>query len=93
MVLKRHVVTYQHSPIEHVIESETVDYNNLTFSFITFGHQDPSIITVKMGKEERTLTREAMRQGFERLLEAIDSTPAQTPDVGQAAIKAARTVR
>lgn len=75
--MRRHVHTIEHSPVDHVIESETIDYDSRSFSFLTFGHADPSIITVKMGKEERTLTREAMRQGFERLLDAIDRTPPQ----------------
>lgn len=75
--MKRVVQTFQHSPVAHILESETIDYDNLSFSFTTFGHRDPRIITVEIGSEIRTLSRDAMKEGFKRLLEAIDATPAQ----------------
>ncbi|MDF1716170.1 MAG: hypothetical protein P1U75_05795 [Antarcticimicrobium sp.] len=75
--MKRTVKTFQDSPVSHVIESETIDYDSRSFAFSTFGHEDPSIITVTLGRESRTLTRDAMKEGFQCLLDAIDATPAQ----------------
>lgn len=86
--MKRRVETWEHSPVEHVIESETIDYDSRSFSFLTFGHENPAIITVKIGQEERTLSRDAMKEGFQRLLDAIDRTPAQSRGDGQNPVKA-----
>lgn len=76
--MKRVVQTFQDSPVAHVIESETIDYDSRSFSFTTFGHKDPRIITVEIGTVTRTLSRDAMKEGFQRLLDAIDATPAQS---------------
>lgn len=73
---KRTVQTFEERPLDHIIEVEVVDYDNRNFSFSVFGHTDPRIVTVIYGKEERTLSRDAMREGFTRILDAIERVPA-----------------
>ena len=72
---KRLVKTFEHSPVEHVIESETVDYDNRTFAFTVFGHEDPNVVTVMIGTYMATLSRDAMREGFARLQDALEKVP------------------
>lgn len=73
--MTRSVKTFQHSPVLHVIESETVDYDNRTFAFTVFGEPDPNLVTVKLDGYVRTLSRDAHIEGLTRLLEAIKSCP------------------
>jgi hypothetical protein len=73
--MKRLVKTFEERPLDHIIESETVDYDNRSFNFTVFGHRDPRIVTVILGQEERTLSRDAMREGFTRILDAIERVP------------------
>jgi hypothetical protein len=72
---KRAVKTFEESPLDHIIESETVDYDNRSFAFSVFGHEDPAIVTVIIGKEQRTLSRDALTEGFTRVLDAIKRVP------------------
>lgn len=72
---RRIVQTFEERPARHIIESETVDFDNRSFHFTVFGHEDPALVTVILGKESRTLTREAMREGFTRILDAIERVP------------------
>jgi hypothetical protein len=72
---KRTVKTFEERPLDHIIESETVDYDNRSFAFSVFGHEDPAIVTVIIGKEQRTLSRDAHTEGFTRLLDAIKRVP------------------
>lgn len=73
---KRVVQAFEERPLDHIIEVEVVDYDNRNFSFTIFGHEDPRIVTVIYGKETRTLSRDAMREGFQRILDAIERVPA-----------------
>lgn len=70
------VRTFEHRPLDHILESETVDYDNRSFAFTAFGHQDPKIVTIDLGKWSATLSRDAMREGFTRILDAIEKVPA-----------------
>ena len=72
----RRVVTHREQPIPSIIESMTVDYDNRSFDFTVHGHEVPGIITVTLGPYETTLTREALVEGFTRLLEAIEQVEA-----------------
>lgn len=74
----RHVETFEHRPAAHILESETVDLDNRSFHFEAFGHSDPHVVTVVIGTESRTLTRAAMREGFARIIAAIDTLPPAT---------------
>ena len=40
--LKRLVKTFEHRPLDHIIESETVDFDNRSFAFTVFGHDRQS---------------------------------------------------
>lgn len=71
----RHVEAFEHRPAAHILECEVVDFDNRSFHFEVFGHSDPHVVTVTIGKESRTLTRTAMRDGFARIVEAIDAIP------------------
>lgn len=73
--MTRSVNTFQHSPMLHIIESETVDYDSRTMSFTVFGERDPNLVTVKLDGYVRTLSRDAHIEGLTRLLEAIKSCP------------------
>lgn len=75
--MKRSIQTYQHSPIAHIVESETVDFDNRNFSFTVFGEEDPNLVTVKLDGYVRTLSRAAHVEGLERLIEAIKTVPSQ----------------
>jgi hypothetical protein len=75
--MPRAIKTFQHSPIDHVVEVEVVDFDNRNLSFIVFGEEDPNIVTVKLDGYVRTLSRAAHVEGLERLLEAIKTVPAQ----------------
>jgi hypothetical protein len=75
--MKRSIQTYQHSPIAHVVESETVDFDNRNMSFTVFGEEDPHLVTVKLDGYVRTLSRAAHVEGLERLIQAIKTVPSQ----------------
>lgn len=75
VLTKRVVQTFEERPLDHIIESETVDYDNRSFAFSVFGHEDPAIVTVIIGKEQRTLSRDAHTEGLTRLLDAIKRVP------------------
>jgi hypothetical protein len=74
---KRAIQTFTHSPIDHVVEVEVVDYDNRNLSFTVFGEEDPNVVTVKLGGYVATLSRACHIEGLERLLEAIRNVPAQ----------------
>lgn len=75
--MTRNVKTFEHRPVEHILECETVDFDSRSFSFVVFGEADPALVTVVIGTEQRTLSRVAMKEGFQRILDAIDKVPAQ----------------
>lgn len=74
-MVKRVLRTFEHTPAPHVIESETVDLDNRSFAFTVMGDTDPAVVTVFLGKEGRTMTRAAMKEGLSRILDAIDRVP------------------
>ena len=73
--MKRQVQTFTETPLPHVIESETIDYDNRSFHFEVFGHENPHVVTVTWNGVTITRSRDAMREGFERLLDAIKRVP------------------
>ncbi len=73
--VKRHVKTFQDRPVTHVIESETVDYDNRSFSFSVFGHEDPNVVTLILGGNEFTRSRACLTESMERVLQAIKEVP------------------
>lgn len=73
--MKRSIQTFEHSPVAHIIESETIDYDNASFAFTVFGSEDPNIVTVMIGPLTMTLSREAMREAFEKVQTAIETVP------------------
>lgn len=74
---KRNVQVFTHSPIQHVVEVEVVDYDNTNMSFTVFGEEDPALVTVKLDGYVRTLSRAAHVEGLERLIQAIKTVPHQ----------------
>ena len=74
--MKRKVKTFEDRPLAHIIESETVDYDNRSFAFSVFGHEDPELVTLILGDNQFTRSRACLAEGFERVLEAIKTVPA-----------------
>ena len=70
---RRAVHTFEDRPFPHILESETVDWDNRSFSFTLFAHDDPDLITLILGKEQRTASRAAMKEGLQRILDGIDT--------------------
>lgn len=73
--MKRIVQTFQHSPLAHIIESETVDFDNRSLAFTAFGHEDPEIVTLVLGDNSFTRSRACLIEGMERILDAIKRVP------------------
>ena len=72
---KRVVKTFEHRPLDHIIESETVDYDNRSFGFTVFGNEDPQIVTLILGDTTLTRSRACLTEGMERILKAIKEVP------------------
>jgi len=75
--MPRAIQTFTHSPIDHVVEVEVVDYDNRNLSFTVFGEEDANVVTVRLDGYVRTLSRACHIEGLERLLDAIRNVPAQ----------------
>lgn len=75
MGMKRAVKTFEHRPLDHIIESETVDYDNRAFGFTVFGNEDPQIATLILGDNTITRSRACLIEGMERILKAIKEVP------------------
>lgn len=73
--MKRVVKTFQHRPLDHIIESETVDYDSRSLAFTVFGHEDPQVVTLVLGDNEFTRSRACLIEGMERILQAIKEVP------------------
>lgn len=73
--MKRLVKTFEHRPLEHIIESETVDLDNRSFSFTVFGQEDANVVTLILGNNEFTRSRACLIEGMERILKAIKEVP------------------
>ena len=73
--MKRLVKTFEHRPLDHIIESETVDLDNRSFAFTVFGHEDPNVVTLEIGKVSYTRSRACLIEGMERILKAIKEVP------------------
>lgn len=73
---KRHVQTFEHRPLAHIIESETVDLDNRSLAFTVFGHEDPNVVTLEIGQTTLTRSRACLTEGMERILDAIKAVPA-----------------
>lgn len=71
----RAVKTFEHRPLDHIIESETVDYDNRSFGFTVFGHEDPQVVTLILGDTTFTRSRASLTEGMERILKAIKEVP------------------
>jgi len=71
----RVVKTFENRPLDHIIESETVDYDSRSFGFTVFGHEDPRIVTLVLGDYEITRSRACLTEGIERILKAIKEVP------------------
>lgn len=72
---KRVVKTFEHRPLEHIIESETVDLDNRSLAFTVFGHEDPEIVSLVLGDNTFTRSRACLIEGMERILDAIKRVP------------------
>ena len=77
--MKRTVKTFEDRPAPHILESETIDYYNQSFSFTVFGNDDPDLVTVTTTGETKTMARAALIEGYERLLKAIKEIPNASP--------------
>lgn len=73
--VKRMVKTFEHRPLDHIIESETVDFDNRSFAFTVFGHEDPNVVTLEIDKATFTRSRACLIEGIERILKAIKEVP------------------
>ena len=71
----RAVKTFEHRPLDHIIESETVDFDNRSFGFTVFGNEDPQIVTLILGENTFTRSRACLIEGMERILQAIKEVP------------------
>jgi hypothetical protein len=76
MPRKRTVKTFSHRPLEHVLDFETVDYDNLSMRTEMFAHADPAVITLTLHVDGGTLTftrsRDALKTMLGHVLENID---------------------
>lgn len=73
--MRRAVKTFEHRPLDHIIESETVDFDNRSFGFSVFGCEDPEIVTLILGDNTFTRSRACLIEGMERILKAIKEVP------------------
>lgn len=73
--MTRRVQTFEARPVEHILESETVDYDNRSFAFTLFAHDDPNLITLHLGDYASTLSRDAMSEGLRQILNGIATLP------------------
>ncbi len=71
----RVVKTFEHRPLDHIIESETVDFDNRSLGFTVFGNEDPQIVTLILGDNTFTRSRACLTEGMERILQAIKEVP------------------
>lgn len=75
MVEKRAIKTFQYRPLDHIIESETVDFDNRSLAFTVLGSEDPQIVTLLLGDSTFTRSRACLIEGMERILKAIKEVP------------------
>ena len=71
----RAVKTFEHRPLDHIIESETIDFDNRSLAFTVFGNEDPQIVTLMLGDSTFTRSRACLIEGMERILKAIKEVP------------------
>ncbi|WBU54167.1 hypothetical protein [Paracoccus sp. SCSIO 75233] len=73
--MKRTIKTFEHRPLAHIIESETVDLDNRSLAFTVFGHEDPDVVTLEFMGTTLTRSRACLTEGMERILKAIKEVP------------------
>ena len=74
---KRLVNVFTDTPLDHVLEVEVVDLDNLSLAYTLFGHEDERVLTLMIDGQTYTRSREALRTMFTRLLDDLDKVPAQ----------------